>query len=1071
MGTFNVYPEFVADQVLTADHLNELFDYLDEQDRLTRRCLIGIGIVCGLEVTYSVANILISRGIGVTSKGYLVEFPGGTYTHYRKYTLPLPPETPPPPESIINPFPYNTFTMYELLPAAEAGDTPISTSAAFLDEYVVALFFEIKATNLKNCTTNDCDDKGRDITITIKPLLIKKTDLTNATFICGDGTDPNLSAGTIEAGKALLPEVVLKRYNIPRTPLTSSLKVLQAFHAITSNTAQADIVGAYNKTYDTFKGLLGIGANPFSTLNSTLSVLFTQVKGAGIMFSQYFYDFLDDLIKAYNELRNEGNAIITACGPCDKLFPYHLALGEANRNSKDAPSVYRNYFIYSPLFGDQKNRLGVLRLLFQRMEELVKGFDMNKVMDAYKVPVRITPSAWSRTALSKRAIPFYYKPAPLFEKWNYEKTRYGKQKTNLSYSSDAWNVSPVLDFVKKPLEYELEPFTFFRIEGHIGKTYTTALAEIQNLKDQYSLPFDIVVVKAGAYKATDVDLSKYTCQLNDLEIAYDIARREWEAIIGQTIEWLDDHRTAAARYVSPPKNRLAIYIGNLHKAKTFMVDDLPAFIDKYADFMPLYEWIEKESEDIRIVLTALLENTSPTAGVDTVFVEDLIDHFDEVMMSVKKGPFRALKQAFNQRLEKIYAGQFLDNYAQKHPGLDHKAGVPRGGTFVLVYKYEKGTTEGLNAPEGAVIADFYLPYLCCSDCPPVSYVIQEVKPDPVRPTVDIVPKEFCNNDNKSYDVVASPAGGTLTGTGVVAGQFKFSPQNLAPGEYLLTYTIDGQSVNVAVKVTAPGSADFTINATEQPDHSFLLKLSPAVTNGTKYEWLVDGVLEYTTMLVEDTITFPEKSKTFKFTLRAGFGPCAPTESSKEITLTKKDDVQNIKRTECFKEKIVLEQLPAGSKLEIQDAGGLHIENGVILIKPEELPETKTFVIAYRITDNLGNVTIKTVELTIVVVKPLFNMKFEKEAPGLPPRYVLTALNPDLTFAQWDLIVDGAIKVTLNGSPASLSRQFTDIQRGQLVLTIRTKTGEKECTGKLTIDVDQPLFRKVEQSPNGINFPN
>ncbi len=51
MGTFNFYPEFVADQVLTADHLNELFDYLDEQDRLTRRCLIGIGIVCGLEVT------------------------------------------------------------------------------------------------------------------------------------------------------------------------------------------------------------------------------------------------------------------------------------------------------------------------------------------------------------------------------------------------------------------------------------------------------------------------------------------------------------------------------------------------------------------------------------------------------------------------------------------------------------------------------------------------------------------------------------------------------------------------------------------------------------------------------------------------------------------------------------------------------------------------------------------------------------------------------------------------------------------------------------------------------------
>ncbi len=89
----------------------------------------------------------------------------------RAYTLPLNPESPPPAESIINPFPYNTFTMYELIAAPEAGDTAISASAGFLANYAVVLFLEIKATNLKNCTTNDCDDKGREITITVKPLL------------------------------------------------------------------------------------------------------------------------------------------------------------------------------------------------------------------------------------------------------------------------------------------------------------------------------------------------------------------------------------------------------------------------------------------------------------------------------------------------------------------------------------------------------------------------------------------------------------------------------------------------------------------------------------------------------------------------------------------------------------------------------------------------------------------------------------------------------------------------------------------------------------------------------------
>lgn len=1071
MGTFNFYPEFVADQVLTADHLNELFDYLDEQDRLTRRCLIGIGIVCGLEVTYTVADIRISRGAGVTSKGYLIEFPGGPYTHFRAYTLPLNPESPPPAESIINPFPYNSFTMYELIAAPEAGDTAISTSAGFLADYAVVLFLEIKATNLKNCTTNDCDDKGREITITVKPLLIKKTDLDNPAFKCNDDTDPNLSAGTIEAGKAALPELLLRRYNIPFKELTTSVDVLKAFHAITPNPVQAEIAAAYTKTYDTFKGLLGLTTNPFSTLITTLTGLFTQVQGGSIIYSQYFYDFLDDLIKAYNELRSEGNAIITACCPCDKLFPYHLALGEANKNSKDGVTVYRNYFIYSPLFNDQKNRLAALRLLFERMVELAKGFDINKAVEGSKLPVKITPSTWSRTPLSKRAIPFYYKPAPLFEKWSYEKTRYGKQKTNLSYNSDSWNVSPVLDFVKNPLLYEIEPFSFFRIEGHVGKPYTTALAEIQKLRNDFSLPFDVVLVKAGVYKESEIDLSKHTCQLTDLELAYDIARREWEAVIGQTIEWLDDHRSEARLYIKKPKNQLAIYIGKLHLAKTYMVDDLPAFIAKYTEFMSLYEWIELESESIRLTLSELLENSSPTAGIDTIFVEDLIDHFDEVLMSVKKGPFRALQQEFKRRLKNIYASQFLDYYAQKHPGLDHKAGVPRGGTFILVYTHEKSSASALGSAQGTVIADFYLPYLCCSDCPPVAYIIEEKKPDPVNPTINIAPKEFCNNDDAIYDVVASPAGGVLTGPGVKPGEFKFTPYGLPPGEHLLTYTINGQSVTVAIKIYAPvNTTDFTINATEQPDHSFEVKLSPTVTTGTKYEWLVDNVVTYTTMLVDDDFTFPEKERTFKITLRVSFGPCPPIEVTKDMTLTKKDIEENVARSVCYDQKIELDKIPAGGKLEILDAGGLPIQDNYILLKPGELTTTKTFTVKYRVIDSGGNVIIRTLTLTIIVVQPLFNIKFEP-IPGAPGRYILTALNPNLSFARWDLVVNAVLTFTANGSPAILPQQFTDIQTGQLTLVIRTKTGETECTGSITIDVNQDLFKKIQASPNGQNFPN
>lgn len=78
------YPKFVADQVLTEKSLNQMFGYLEEQQRLTRTTLIGIGIMCGMKVRPSDDgnSLTITHGVGVTSKGYLVPFPETTYTFY-----------------------------------------------------------------------------------------------------------------------------------------------------------------------------------------------------------------------------------------------------------------------------------------------------------------------------------------------------------------------------------------------------------------------------------------------------------------------------------------------------------------------------------------------------------------------------------------------------------------------------------------------------------------------------------------------------------------------------------------------------------------------------------------------------------------------------------------------------------------------------------------------------------------------------------------------------------------------------------------------------------------------------
>src|SRR6478672_6394130 len=81
------FPEFVADQLLTAKNLNDLFHYLDVQERGTRINLIGIGIVCGLELKVNSVGteVTITKGCGITSQGYLVRWDETKFQNYKAY--------------------------------------------------------------------------------------------------------------------------------------------------------------------------------------------------------------------------------------------------------------------------------------------------------------------------------------------------------------------------------------------------------------------------------------------------------------------------------------------------------------------------------------------------------------------------------------------------------------------------------------------------------------------------------------------------------------------------------------------------------------------------------------------------------------------------------------------------------------------------------------------------------------------------------------------------------------------------------------------------------------------------
>jgi hypothetical protein len=685
-GINDVFPKFVPDQLLTSSDLNNLFNYLDEQERLTRANLIGIGIVCGLEVRIrtSGSSITISKGCGITSKGYMIAIDDTEYTQFTEFNaLQQQYYGDKFVDTSVSPA-QQKFDLWELhqasvVPEVPGAPQPEPLISLTLDDKVVLLFVELLENNNKNCNPNSCDDKGINVEVTIRPLLIKREDADELNILIPD----HVTSDSFEA----LKQLKMRRWKVPVTqqPITTT-DIINSFKSNLSTVFISNIKEVLTDGYNKFSIAIldEFPENPFEKIDDTFAFLNSNTNTSPLTFIQYFYDFFSDLLEAYNEFRVKGMEILSACCPDASLFPRHLLLGELAPVADSIKLAYRNYFIYSPLF-EKKNLLQELKSLFRRMKLMVDNLQIPPTGSE----IKITPGMLGNYPLSLKSIPYYYGPLQVFRSWNYEKFIHGKANENLSYNATIYNTPATSenDHIINPLQYDLELYNFLRIEGHIGLSYRTVLTNIQNLKREYRLPFDVVALRTGDPDLNDLDDAVRECNIKDLETSYEIVRREWEAIIGQTIEYLDDNMDGARSLLSgfEDSSDIGEYMKLLHTAiNDYMNDNLLAFIKEYDQFIVVYENIELQSNILRTDLMQVL-NDDKLSSDERNLAEDLIDHFDEVALSCKKGTFRSIHQEFIRRINDIYSYIFFSNYAEKNPGLQHKAGVTTGGTFIIVY--------------------------------------------------------------------------------------------------------------------------------------------------------------------------------------------------------------------------------------------------------------------------------------------------------------------------------------------------------------------------------------------------
>lgn len=869
------YPIFEANQVLSNRHLNDVVNYLDEQTRLTRANLIGIGIVCGLEIEFRSnpsAAIRLSKGLGVSSAGYLLIEPDDVeLVAYRTYALP---------DDLAYP-PLADVPLWELFPDGEPNTTPLTQPAGFLDDKAVLLFLELKKAGLRNCSPNNCDDKGSAVTVTLRRLLIGRDDLEQL-IADANGLGNDLTAAELAkllADRLNLPDLRLLNYDVPNSRPVTTEAVWAAFQAIFKNTQLVSRTAqALSSAYQAFKPLVeqDYGVDPFSGFEARFGFLDSLPIASGqVRFIQYYYDLFDDLLAAYDEFRWHGLELFCLCGPDEDLFPRHLMLGLIFPESVNEPGLYRQRFLPSPAVGACTEQARAVLSLFKRLVGMIASFTENPPLPdlqdtAIDGQIRITPSLQGAAPLSVKAIPYYYREdgqPPLYQVWNPRLNRRGRAKQNLSYRADEYASDA---FVLAPLRYDTEPYDFLRIEGHLGKPHQQVLKTLLTLKTDYRLPIEIVALRTGVFDETiDVDIGREACYFDDLNTLYRAYKREIECAAKKVKKTLFDKKIAvAAKGVgkNAVSNTAASESGSELSAGT--LGEL--YADKYQDrdICNLIDITEPQLINAAIGTLGYLDHLmlQLTDDVSTLDWQALNSHvanmkqwmtdvdsqkdssdtvgeidwavINEVWLTLidlcKLEALKLIEAELKRRIREVQKLRFLSFFQQKHPGLRHKAGVPMGGTFIIVY-HEKpkakpdpgdivtrrtgGQTVARNAltamntsrgddftralekvkadvqlmanPElraviegitqaqagggvsveavvgaggsifeqtaaqladGSVIADFYLPYLCCSNCAPVQFVLPRIPP---TFTVAV----GCTAANNEAEVTVAPEGG------------------------------------------------------------------------------------------------------------------------------------------------------------------------------------------------------------------------------------------------------------------------------------------------------------------------
>ncbi|HEX6912152.1 MAG TPA: hypothetical protein VF142_17245 [Longimicrobium sp.] len=684
------YTLFEADQVLTHHQLNSVAGYADDQIRLSRVRLSGVGIACGLQVSLAGTTVRVTGGVGVTTDGDLLSLDGDTtFDRWRPYDASFPAYPPLYQGGDVNGTMHRAWELFAAgtpgSPGRPLGEFAGATGTA-LGTLAAVLLMESYRQDDDLCSGTDCDNLGARAVNTRKLLLVEPAAL------------PALRGGQATAADAYaqLTEIGADRPVLGPIGVDNLTGLSNAYRAA-CDAIHGQLVTVLPRIFTHAGTALGpvVTAGSAAAWITRLTTAKNDFAGSRLGI-QYYYDFLKDVVETYNELREQLFADDTWCTPPIATFPKHLLLGELTPSGGAADT--RTGWYPSPVTSPTARALDHARFLVQRLDALVNRFSVST--DA-ALPVRVTPSMLEDRPLEDRAIPFYYTPGgadPVRRHWSWRLVRRGAADSTYSYYAPTYATagSPAAT----PLDYQVARNTFFRVEGVVGKTVGVALEAVQAAIRDYNLPFAVRAVLVGAARAS---VHRQRGRRTDLHHLHQIVRTDTNARLAD-VETFNTSYSAQALAAADDVNVLlpnqTVERGILEQAGTTRRAEVSLHAGNalaitggsYSEYLQGAGSLSAEIAGTIDAGTLLVHdagivlNTGYMTPVDTLGAGQAqwLPWIDEILVWQE------------EREDERY---FFSNFVAEHPQVDHLGGVTRGGTLVL-----------LHGEDGVVMGEVMLPY-------------------------------------------------------------------------------------------------------------------------------------------------------------------------------------------------------------------------------------------------------------------------------------------------------------------------------------------------------------------------